>query len=579
MKGSSLRIKMGSGFSIILVVEAIFICIVSFISINLFYRKHTELLYNESAEVLNLYFSRLEDHLREVENLSFSILSDLTIQRHFNDINDYGDTYKGFLSQQEARNKLLYKLFLVEGIDSIEFIDNNDRIITAGYKTKPNIERDVEAIKEIAYRTYGTGTWETNLYGKGTVSFVRLIRDITKSGFRPLGILVINIDVNSFMSYSPVISPKFHSDILVIADDNLIYSAGHHQVNAELLSDDSYYPYKITTIEDVSYFITERKTDYVNWRFISMIRCDELLADINSLKRFVLVISIISIAVSTGVVFRFAGFISGKLAGLSRGMKHVKKGEYSVALTEPQGRLEIEEIAQLQNDFNIMAKHIDYLINDVLKKEIKIKEFKYKVLQQQINPHFLYNTLDTIHWMAQDYRCDKISYMARSLSNMFRAALDLEDIVTLNEEAGILQDYITIQKIRFEERLDFNMDIDEEYLGLLIPKLTLQPIVENSINYCLEKYEGICHIRLICERKENHVEISISDNGPGMDEEFVRKLLSGQSKPTKRGIGLKNIDERLKLFYGDEYGIIIKSGCGEGTTVIIPIPVIDKASA
>ena len=569
---------MGTGFSIILVIEAIFICIVSFISINLFYQKHTELLYNESAEVLNLYFSRLEDRLREVENLSFSILSDLTIQKHLNDINDYGDTYKGYVSQQEARNKLLFKLFLVEGIDSIEYISINDQIISASYKVKPGIERDLDAIKEIAYRTCGTGTWETNLYGKGSVSFVRLIRDITKTGFMPLGILVINIDVNSFMSYSSVVSSKFHSDILVIAGEDLIYSTGNHQVNGKILSD-SYYPYKITAFDDVNYFITERKTDYINWRFISMIHCDELLADINSLKQFVLIIFMLSIFISTGLGFKFSGFISDTLGGLSRGMKHVEKGDYSVVLNEPDGKLIIEEVAQLQYDFNIMAKHIDYLINDVLMKEIKIREFKYKVLQQQINPHFLYNTLDTIHWMAQDYNCDKISHMVRSLSSMFRAALDLEDIVSLKEEIRILKDYITIQKIRFEERLDFKMDIDDEYLGFMIPKLTLQPIVENSINYCLEKYEGVCHIRVLCQRKENWVEISISDNGPGMDEEFVKKLLSGQSKPKRSGIGLKNIDERLKLFYGDDYGITIKSSRGEGTTVIIRIPTSEEVSA
>lgn len=357
MRSGSLRIKMGTGFSIILVIEAIFICIVSFISINLFYQKHTELLYNESAEVLNLYFSRLEDRLREVENLSFSILSDLTIQKHLNDINDYGDTYKGYVSQQEARNKLLFKLFLVEGIDSIEYISINDQIISASYKVKPGIERDLDAIKEIAYRTYGTGTWETNLYGKGSVSFVRLIRDITKTGFMPLGILVINIDVNSFMSYSSVVSSKFHSDILVIAGEDLIYSTGNHQVNGKILSD-SYYPYKITAFDDVNYFITERKTDYINWRFISMIHCDELLADINSLKQFVLIIFMLSIFISTGLGFKFSGFISDTLGGLSRGMKHVEKGDYSVVLNEPDGKLIIEEVAQLQYDFNIMAKHI-----------------------------------------------------------------------------------------------------------------------------------------------------------------------------------------------------------------------------
>ena len=397
-EGKKLTDKMGSGFSAILVIEAIFICIVSFISINLFYKKHTELLYNESAEVLNLYFIRVEDRLREVENLSFSILSDLTIQRHFNAINEYGDTYEGYLAQQQARSKLLYKLFLVEGIDSIEFIDNNDQIIRAGYKPKSHLERDIETIKEIAYETYGTGTWEVNLSGDGSVSFVRLIRDITKPGFKPLGILLININVDHFMSYSSVVSSEFHSDILIIAGEGLIYSAGQHPVNTKLISSDSYCPYKITAIDGVNYFVTERKTDYVDWRFISMIRCDELLADIDNLKQFVIIIFILSIAISTGIGFKFSGFITGTLVQLSRGMKHVEKGDYNVALTGLDRKIIIEEVAQLQHNFNIMAKRIDYLVNDVLKRKLKSGNLNIKCCSSRLIPIFIqyagYHPLD-----------------------------------------------------------------------------------------------------------------------------------------------------------------------------------------
>ena len=120
------------------------------------------------------------------------------------------------------------------------------------------------------------------------------------------------------MSYSSVISSKFHSDILIIAGDDLVYSAGQHPVNAELLSADNYFPYKIKNIDGENYFITERKTDYVDWRFISMIRCDELLADINNLKRLVIVIFILSIVLSTGIGFNFSGLITRTLVRLSR---------------------------------------------------------------------------------------------------------------------------------------------------------------------------------------------------------------------------------------------------------------------
>ncbi len=176
MKLKIIRMKMSSCLSIIFIIEAVLICIVSFISINLFYRTYTELLYNESAEVLNLYFSRVEDRLKEVEKLSFGILSDITIQEYFSEINNYGDTYEGYVAQQKVRNKLLYYLFLVDDVFSIDYITNSSQQLNAGYAAvKAYSMEELNEISEIAYKTYGSGSWEVNISGSGTVSFVRLI--------------------------------------------------------------------------------------------------------------------------------------------------------------------------------------------------------------------------------------------------------------------------------------------------------------------------------------------------------------------------------------------------------------------
>jgi two-component system sensor histidine kinase YesM len=168
--------------------------------------------------------------------------------------------------------------------------------------------------------------------------------------------------------------------------------------------------------------------------------------------------------------------------------------------------------------------------------------------------------------------------MVHSLGNLMRNSISNKQyIIPICDELTLLDDYIRIQKIRYEERLDFSMNVEQEVLQFYIPKLTLQPIIENSINYGLEAVSRTCRILVQGFLKDGQIEISISDNGPGMVEEFVEKILQGKVAPKGSGIGLRNIDERIKILYGMNYGIDIKSIPGEGTEVIVKIPCTKEA--
>jgi two-component system, sensor histidine kinase YesM len=195
------------------------------------------------------------------------------------------------------------------------------------------------------------------------------------------------------------------------------------------------------------------------------------------------------------------------------------------------------------------------------------------VLQQQINPHFLYNTLDSINWMASEKGNENISVMIKALGFMLRGSVNDNDLIYLEKEIEFVNCYIAIQKIRFEERLDFTLDIDKSFNSIQIPKITLQPIVENSINHSLERFSSVCSIKVTAQYHEEYAAVIIQDNGPGMDEDFLDKLHKGLVKPTRTGIGLKNIDERIKILFGENYGITITSIVGTGTKVVIRLPV------
>ena len=219
-----------------------------------------------------------------------------------------------------------------------------------------------------------------------------------------------------------------------------------------------------------------------------------------------------------------------------------------------------------------MVQRINHLINEVYTKQLLIMEMKYKMLQQQINPHFLYNTLDTINWKAIEGGHEEISIMVRALSKLIRCSIKGPDLVTVKEDLSFVEDYVKIQKIRFEERLVFQEEISPTVYSAKIPRLTLQPIVENCIIHNLEKHAGICHIFLTSTIFDDYIRISVEDDGIGVDPEQIKKVLSGEVQATNKSIGLKNIDQRIRLSFGARYGVFVENIKPSGVRVSIELP-------
>ncbi|HEY5466082.1 MAG TPA: sensor histidine kinase, partial [Clostridia bacterium] len=245
--------------------------------------------------------------------------------------------------------------------------------------------------------------------------------------------------------------------------------------------------------------------------------------------------------------------------------------------TVPAVGVPIEEVEQLTSDFRQLMLRIDSLIDEDISKQVLLADMRYKSLQQQINPHFLYNTLETVNWKAIEHGETEISVIVRSLSGLLRSAIGGPDTITVAEDLRIAEDYITIQKIRFEERLDYVADVPAEALRGVIPHLTIQPIVENCVTHNLEKNAGVCRIRLAARIEKGQLCIVVEDNGKGIDPDHVRRVLSGQVPTSESGIGLKNIDERIKLIFGEDYGIVVENRLDEaggilGTRVCISLP-------
>ncbi len=263
------------------------------------------------------------------------------------------------------------------------------------------------------------------------------------------------------------------------------------------------------------------------------------------------------------IIFSFS--FTKRINRLSKKISLIKNGDLSIRMHSSQK----DEIGNLTNDISDMTQRLDSLIHTVYEKEIQQKRFELKALQAQINPHFLYNTLQTVNWIAIDNDADEISELVINLSNFYRATLNNnEEETTISDELKMVKSYLDIEKIVLGDRFDVEFDIDNSILNRSIIHLILQPLTENAIEHSikhLKNRHGL--IKITAHRVHNNLVFTVSDNGPGIDESKVETLLT----KTSHGYGLKNVNERIKLRYGNDYGLQLTSAC-EPTTFTITLP-------
>lgn len=261
-----------------------------------------------------------------------------------------------------------------------------------------------------------------------------------------------------------------------------------------------------------------------------------------------------------------------------------------VAATAGEGDFEIRtkgdnsivEIQKLNTSVNQMIKKIGQLVDDIRVEEINLRAAELRLLQEQINPHFLYNTLDNIIWLAESGEDEEVVKMVSSLSSFFRTTLSKgRDYITIAEEREHIESYLSIQKFRYRDILSYDIDFEDEILDHSILKLTLQPIVENALYHGIKNKRGMGHIQIDGRMTGDNIEFIVSDNGIGMREEeaeHLRKVISGLVSDDRSGggFGLFNVNQRLQLNYGKEYGLNIESTYNVGTTIRVKIPAVKK---
>ncbi len=284
------------------------------------------------------------------------------------------------------------------------------------------------------------------------------------------------------------------------------------------------------------------------------------------IKRLIVIILLVSLTFAVIASYFMARNVVKPIKLLVRGMKQVEEGNFSQNMNLQRQ----DEIKLLEDSYNQMVVKLKDSMDDLVQKQKQLREAEIKILQAQINPHFLYNTLDAVKWMAKLKKFDEVTIIATQLGALLRNSIDTnQEFLTVRENLEIVKSYIKIQNIRYDNLFSVIYKIDEHMLDYEIPKLLLQPLVENAIVHGFIQGEKGSLLCIEAYKKDGLIIFKIQDNGVGMSKE---QLLQALCQTGSDHIGLHNVDHRIKLYYGDMYGLSLESVQGAGTTVTVNLP-------
>lgn len=537
-------------------------------------------LTQQSAVAFNSY-------LENVRSFAWNKFRDFEFQKFVQGMGSNPDAlskYKGDFTMYVNDNPMVWSV----SVDQL-----NGFSLRAGNAIPEMLPEEKERITRIGIEANGKGVWvPSTIYGINsdqtvqTLTFVQAIRSITLSSPGPIvGVMMYHLSFQSLDQWFKKVEGDQSNRTYIVkaTDGTVVHSLFPSERSGSLLGSEDLKEvgraksgHFYSSGEFGPALVTYEKLEKSDWMLVTMTPVRLLIKPINDFTKRTVLFGSLSLLFSMLV----AGLVYSRtitpLKGLSKGMKAIEFGNYEVSLPVRS----YDELGYITLSFNRMAKEINRLIMKVYESEIVKKNAEIKSLQSQINPHFLYNTLGIIDSLSAIDGDARISYISRSLAKMFRYNISGEDLSTMEAEIQQIRLYLSIQKIRFDENFDYSVYVEPGLDQVPIPKMLLQPIVENSILHGVSRSRnaGIVRIEATIEDGDR-VQIKIWNNGMPIEperQEWLRKRLAGTAKngesiENRSSIGLLNVQDRVRLLYGDDCGVSFESSAEYGTSFYIAI--------
>lgn len=557
----------------------LYLCIATFIVLPLILvglylnNRFAELTLNKASEgalqTLKQTKQNFDMLAEDTGDISIRILSNDLVQQFVK---------RGYKSLAEYEKAYLdVDSFVGDVVGSKQYYDAihlyNDRELV--YKRGIDVPEMSLSDKRGAMELQGQGFWATS---PGEISYYRAIMDFDKLG-RTIGFEKFSLNENTLYDFYKNMNSVPGSFIFLVDRNGLILSASERKllnhdigkvepIQQALRLKDGYFTTRIQNQKLIILFYTIQEMNLTLVQAIPQHSFSTLITTINKV-----LLVVISLCILFGLLFSLIQhkYLIKPLHMLRKEMAKLKTGNFNVSLAIDSK----DEIGEIGNGFLRMVEQLKETINDVYVGKIKQREAEITALQSQINPHFLYNTLDSIHWLAIKKKNYDVSEQIEALSEIFRHVLNNgEPLVTIRQELDFLESYMFIQKHKYGSRIQLRIEIDASLMGCKMPKLILQPLVENAIVHGLEQVVEGGLIEVELTRVPEGIRFIVADNGAGADEMQIRYRMEHDYE-AKNVFALKNIDDRIKLSYGQQYGLTFTSKIGIGTRVEVRIPQID----
>lgn len=392
------------------------------------------------------------------------------------------------------------------------------------------------------------------------------------------GVVFIDLNYNAIIDLCDQNSIGDKGYVFILDQDgNIVYHPSQQQLYNELQTEnidtvmnaDS--DIVVTGEGDDEKIYTLSHSETTGWTIVGCVNMAELLKDSREANNIYVMTAIVLVAIAMILSSFIARSITLPIQKLRDSMKKVQEGDFKAADVVIPSQ---NEIGSLTTSFNAMTHRIEELMEENVKEQEQKRKIELKALQSQINPHFLYNTLDSIIWMAEGKKYEDVVLMTASLARLLRQSISNEDeTVLIGQEIQYVKSYLTIQKMRYKDKLEFEISVDPFINSVHIVKLVLQPIVENAIYHGLKYKESKGLLTVTGYQKNQNAVIEITDDGVGMDEETLNHIFEKHKVNYRsNGVGVYNVQKRLCMYYGKEYGLHYESEPGHGTTVTVTIP-------
>ncbi len=580
-RNQSIKIKLVSVLFIQILIPLILIGFLSY--------KNSESIIKEnstdySRDILHMISLRLDDYISNLTQISQDLLYEEKIYDALKSSRDLEDPLMRYEYENSVNSHLKMVVISRPEIRSLCIYANDGRIYYQDDNTK-----DAGSQDEIPYGKMLEKA--RKLKGKPclyVVSEDRRVKDIymvrqinDRDRFEELGLLVIHVKKEVLDQVYQGLTGNLQNIMILSNDMELVASRDYDDltVMSNVLLDSIDGEIGENKDENSGLFVSYITQGSTGWKIVAYAALDMLYKDANSLRDNIIMLCFVVVIMLTILTLFIAVDIVKPINKLVNGMKKVQAGESNVQIQVDRE----DELGFLHKAFNEMSSEIHHLVNWVYREQLTRKEAELKALQSQINPHFLFNTLEAINWMAQLNNVPEISSTVSDLSDLMEASIGRDDrLITIEEEFTYADKYISLQKRRFGDKIELIKDINSEVNRIKIPRLLIQPLIENAVYHGIERNRGKGVITLNAFKRDEYVSVEVIDNGAGMEPDELKELntrlemdndtyfknLGGK----RRSIGIENVNRRIKLFYGEVYGLRIESEVGAYTKVTIKIP-------